>query len=66
MFDRGLIGLKGDGRFAVNTARLPEDARRLLRADGQLIPPKNPSFRPSERFAKWHWVNRFEPKLGKP
>lgn len=63
MFDRGLIGLKGDGRFEVNTRQVPEPARRMLRQDGRLMPPRNPSFRPAETSINWHWTHRFEPKL---
>ena len=64
MFDRGLIGLKGNGRFEVNVNRVPEAARRMLRADGTLIPPKSPSFQPASKSIDWHWTNRFEPKMG--
>ena len=64
MFDRGLIGLKANGRFEVNVSHVPEAARRMLRADGTLIQPKSPSFLPAGKSIDWHWTNRFEPKLG--
>jgi len=63
MFDRGLIGLKSDGRFEVNTRRVPEDARRMLRQDGRLIPPRMAEYKPSERFVDWHWNEVYVPKL---
>jgi putative restriction endonuclease len=63
MFDRGLIGLKSGGTFDVNVAKVPEDARRMLRQDGKLILPKSSGLRPAAKFVEWHWKNRFEPKL---
>lgn len=63
MFDRGLIGLKSDGTFDVNAAKVPEDARRMLRQDGKLILPSNSGLCPADKFIDWHWKNSFEPKL---
>ena len=63
MFDRGLIGLRSEGSFDVNTAKVPEDARRMLRQDGRLILPSNDGLRPADKFVDWHWKNKFEPKL---
>lgn len=63
MFDRGLIGLKSGGRFEVNLAKVPEDARRVLRQDGKLILPETNGLRPADQFIDWHWKNKFEAKL---
>jgi len=63
MFDRGLIGLKSGGLFDVNVAKVPEDARRMLRQDGKLILPNSNGLRPADKFVEWHWQNRFGPKL---
>lgn len=63
MFDRGLIGLKSDGRFEVNTRRVPEEARRMFRQDGRLISPIRSDCTPSERFVEWHWKQVYIPKL---
>jgi putative restriction endonuclease len=63
MFDRGLIGLKSGGLFDVNIAKVPEDARRMLRQDGKLILPNSNGLRPADKFVEWHWQNRFGPKL---
>lgn len=64
MFDRGLIGLKSDGKFDVNVAKVPEDARRMLRQDGKLILPNTDGLRPADKFVDWHWKYKYEPKLG--
>jgi len=63
MFDRGLLALTSDERFIVNTQRVPEDARRLLRQDGRLILPRDASVRPHPLFIDWHRIHVFEPKL---
>jgi putative restriction endonuclease len=63
MFDRGLIGLTSDGRFDVNTRRVPEEARRMFRQDGRLIAPRKAEHQPSERFVEWHRREIYLPKL---
>lgn len=63
MFDRGLIGLRADGRFEVNTRSVPEEARRMLRQDGRLVAPRSAEFRPSDRFVDWHWREIYQPKI---
>lgn len=54
MFDRGLVSIDDDMTLLVANDRLPDAARRLLNADGRLIAPADPAFRPHPSFLDYH------------
>jgi putative restriction endonuclease len=53
MFDRGLLSVD-DNYKILASKKVPEEARRLLRPDMQLILPNNQAFRPHVRFLRFH------------
>jgi putative restriction endonuclease len=53
LFDRGLISISDDYRILV-ADNVPEQARRMLNADGRIILPKFPSYQPNRHYLKFH------------
>lgn len=53
MFDRGLVSLQDDYKILLS-AKLPDDARRLLRPDLTITVPHEPSLRPHPQFLRFH------------
>jgi putative restriction endonuclease len=54
MFDRGLISISDDFRILIAKDKLPEDARRLLRADGRIQIPPRDEHHPSPASMRFH------------
>ena len=54
MFDRGLVSITDDYRLLVSRSHMPEPARRLLPADGQVVLPARPELRPHPTFLQYH------------
>lgn len=61
MFDRGLISADEDGRILVAREGVAEEtARRLIRPEGRLWLPPDPTSRPHPAFLRWHREHRFK------
>jgi putative restriction endonuclease len=53
LFDRGLISISDDYRILV-ADKVPEQARRMLNSDGNVIVPKSMLYRPNPYYLKFH------------
>lgn len=61
MFDRGLIGLTGDGEIAVSRqVNNPEEIWRLMNPSRRARAPISPTLRPHPRYLAWHWTFCFK------
>jgi putative restriction endonuclease len=54
MFDKGLVSIGDDYRILVAKNRVPEDALRLLNANGQVNLPNDPALYPNAHYLKFH------------
>lgn len=61
MFDRGLVSVAADGEtILISHNKVPQDVvGRLLRPDGKLLRPENPSHAPHPENLRWHRENVF-------
>ncbi|MDO9411381.1 MAG: HNH endonuclease [Pseudolabrys sp.] len=59
LFDRGLISVGDDHRILV-ADKVPEQARRMLNADGKILTPQSEAHCPSPYFLKFHRENVFK------
>jgi len=59
LFDRGLISVSDDYRILV-ADKVPEQARRMLNADGKILRPQSDAHLPSPHFLKFHRENVFK------
>lgn len=61
MFDRGLLGIDGDGSILIaNGSIADETARRLLHPSGRAILPPKAGDRPHHSYLGWHRRNCFK------
>ena len=54
MFDRGLLSLDDDYTILTASGKVPDMIQRLVNADGKLLAPDRPEFRPHPQFLRYH------------
>lgn len=60
MFDRGLISIDDDYSILVAEDRLPDAAKKMIRAERSLILPERHDVRPHKSYLRYHRENRFK------
>lgn len=61
MFDRGLVGIDGDGTILTARASIADEvALRLLAPDRRALLPSDPALRPHRQYLDWHLKHRFK------
>ena len=54
MCDRGLLSLDDDYTILTASGKVPDMIQRLVNADGKLLAPDRPEFRPHPQFLRYH------------
>lgn len=54
MFDRGLLSIDDDFTILTAHGKVPDMIQRLVNADGKLLAPDRPEFRPHPQFLSYH------------
>ena len=60
MFDRGILSISDSGEILRAERLIPDQIKRMLNSDGQILIPTDSTLRPHRSFLRYHRENKFK------